>query len=595
MVKGQGIRRDRFTGAMFLRGWIPALASSIGWSLSDIADAVVVGQHLGTVGLAAISLILPVYMINCAIVHGLGTGGSARYAALMAQGKRKEASRHAAGIGVAGLLFSLLTAVLGLVFLTPLLKLLGTVPENGAVFDATRDYLRIQLAATPLFYFANLFNYYLRNDGKERQAGIGSVTGNFVDMALNVILVLVLKKGTGGAALATAIGQVISIAIYLPGILSGSRRNRSAGAESGTRSLLRTAVVWLRIGLHDLFEGMSVSIQYLLQMVFLLLCNHLLLHLGGEEGIAVFDVLQNTSYLILYLYEGTARAMQPVASTYYGEKNEQGLRSLFRIGFTAGIGAGLIVILLAVIRPQILCLLFGLAGSGAEVLACTAIRIFAFGAFFAGISILLCNFFQATGDPRWALLLEFLRGSLVLLPVTLLCSSWGLEGFWWLFPITDISSLVILMLWMRIRRKPLIVDRMIAPERVFRRTIPSTATEIGQASEDLEEFCDRWEATPRQKFAVMNTVEELGIAILNHGFEGRKDGYIQITVLAAEEGCFELHLRDDAVRFNPFSLKGGDIRVSEDLDATGMLLIRKQAKDFSYRHFQGFNTLIISV
>ena len=43
-----------------------------------------------------------------------------------------------------------------------------------------------------------------------------------------VILVLALKKGTGGAALATAIGQVISIAIYLPGILSGSRRNRSA-------------------------------------------------------------------------------------------------------------------------------------------------------------------------------------------------------------------------------------------------------------------------------------------------------------------------------------------------------------------------------
>ena len=68
---------DRFTGPMYRRLWGPAMLSSLGWALSDMADAVVVGQSLGTTGLAAISLILPVYMINCMIVHGLGTAGSA--------------------------------------------------------------------------------------------------------------------------------------------------------------------------------------------------------------------------------------------------------------------------------------------------------------------------------------------------------------------------------------------------------------------------------------------------------------------------------------------------------------------------------------
>ena len=85
--KGSGKKgnenRDRFTGRIFRRMWGPAIISSAGWALSDIADAVVVGQRMGAVGLAAIALILPVYMINCMFAHGLGLGGSVRYSRLL--------------------------------------------------------------------------------------------------------------------------------------------------------------------------------------------------------------------------------------------------------------------------------------------------------------------------------------------------------------------------------------------------------------------------------------------------------------------------------------------------------------------------------
>lgn len=57
--------RDRFTGRIFRRMWGPAIISSAGWALSDIADAVVVGQRMGAVGLAAIALILPSGPVSC--------------------------------------------------------------------------------------------------------------------------------------------------------------------------------------------------------------------------------------------------------------------------------------------------------------------------------------------------------------------------------------------------------------------------------------------------------------------------------------------------------------------------------------------------
>ena len=115
---------DRFTARMFRGLWVPAMLSSLGWALSDMADAVVVGQRLGAVGLAAIGLILPVYMINCMFAHGLGLGGSVRYSRLLSQGKTQEAADSFHGVLALALLFSVTTAVLGSVFMDPLLALL---------------------------------------------------------------------------------------------------------------------------------------------------------------------------------------------------------------------------------------------------------------------------------------------------------------------------------------------------------------------------------------------------------------------------------------------------------------------------------------
>ena len=427
---------DRFTARMFRGLWVPAMLSSLGWALSDMADAVVVGQRLGAVGLAAIGLILPVYMINCMFAHGLGLGGSVRYSRLLSQGKTQEAADSFHGVLALALLFSVTTAVLGSVFIDPLLALLGTRSTDGALYAATRDYLQILVAATPLFYLSNVFNYYLRNDGSQRRAGAGSVIGNLCDIALNITLVLALDMGTRGAALSTALGQIITIAIYLPGFF-------------GQKHTLRFALPrgrWLVPALSALKAGMATSVQYLYQMIFFLVCNNLLIRLGGETAVAVFDVIQNTSYLILYLFEGTGRAMQPILSTYQGEHNRQGMRNTVRLGFTAGLTVGGALIALVELWPAGMCLLFGIAGSASEALACTALRLYGAGALFAGINILLCNYYQACENEKPSFLLETLRGAVLLIPLTFVCYAFGLQRFWLLFLLTEAGSLAVFLL-----------------------------------------------------------------------------------------------------------------------------------------------------
>lgn len=577
-------RHDNFTGRMFRRLWVPAMLTSFSWALSDMADAVVLGQKLGTVGLAAISLILPVYMINCMFAHGLGLGGSVRYSRLLSQGKTDDAIRSFNSIFGMSLIFSITTAILGNVFIVPLLTLLGTTPTDGALFTATGNYLRILLTATPLFYTSNLFNYYLRNDGSQKLASLGSVTGNLCDITLNLILVLFLDMGTRGAALSTALGQVIAICIYLPGFL---------GKKHTLRFVLPRGR-WVTHALSALKAGLATSIHYLYQMIFFLVCNNLLIRLGGESAVAIFDVLQNTSYLILYLFEGTGNAMQPILSTYQGEHNRMGKKNTIRLGFLYALAAGGILIAFVELWPMGMCLLFGIAGSSSETLAFTALRIYGIAAIFSGINILLCNYYQACENEKPSFILETLRGAVLLIPLTFVSYCFGLKYFWLLFLLTEAGALFIfLLLGIGGRYR----GTEIAEDRIFQRTILSNAADVVDVSQALEAFCEERGADRKQQLLATMTIEEIGMAILTHGFCGRTDGYIQITAIMQENGLLELHLRDDATTFNPFDMNTRRAGAGEyfDMDSMGVLVIKERAKEFFYRRYQGFNTLIIQI
>ena len=113
----------------------------------------------------------------------------------------------------------------------------------------------------------------------------------------------------------------------------------------------------------------------------------------------------------------------------------------------------------------------------------------------------------------------------------------------------------------------------------------------------VENFCEKWGASQKQTYFVIMTVEEICLLIISKAFEDGHQGYIELTLVALEEPEFELHIRDNARIFNPFDLETA--RVSQegdyDMDAMGMLVIKQKAKQFFYRQYQGFNSLIVRI
>lgn len=574
--------KDQFTGKMFGRLWAPAMVSSLALAVADMADAIVVGQRMGAIGLAAISLALPVYMVINVFVYGLGIGGSVRYSKLLGEGRRREAQSCFCHIFWAALLGSLTLALVGNLFLEPLLAVLGVGREDGALFLASRDYVRVIFCGMPILFLSFILNYFLCNDDNQKLAGVGFTLGNLADFGLNVLFVLVLDFGVSGAAMSTVLGQLLSLVVYLPGVFGKTKNLR----------LKFERIKWREVFLC-FKTGLSTSVQYIWQMVFLLIANHTLLYYGGENGVAVFDMVQNVSYLVVDLYEGTAKAMQPLVSTYQGERNRKGSSSIKRMGLFCGTVVGIVSSLFLAVFPNVMCSIFGLTGKDVVSMAAYAIRIYCLGGVFGGINILLEGYYQSCEKEGLAFWLTTLRGAAVLIPCTILFAPLGIEKFWFLFPVTEIVSLLLFFILKKIRR----VQDTFDMERVYSRTIEGKNEDLGVMLKEVDDFCEKWKADRRQHYYVTMTVEEICLSIIKKAFEMQSGGYIQITLIALEGSEFELHIRDNAKLFNPFSMETD--RASEegsyDMDAMGMLVIKQKAKHFFYRQYQGFNSLIVQI
>lgn len=589
MERGSDMREDSFTKKIFYRFFFPAVGASICLGLANLADALCVGMVMGEAALAAISLVTPIYMVFNVLHLGMAVGGSVIFAQLMGGGKVKQAVNVFRQMLLMALVVSAALAVLGEIFVDPLIVLLGADPAQGMVYEMTRSYAVRLLAAAPLFFLNMIFYYFLRCDDGERRASVGLAVSNLLDVGLSFVFVLGFKMGINGAVYSTIVGVGAAVLIYLPHFF------KKANILS-----LRLARPDFKVMAQCYRTGFSSSSQYIWQFLFFLVINNLLISRHGESGLAVFNVVLNISYLVVGLFDGVAATIQPLAATFHGERNRQAERDTLRLGLKWGGALGALLLgMVALGAPQV-GRLFGLseemAGMGA-----LALRMYCVGGIGVGTSMLLSSYWQAVGKEHQTMVLTFLRSFAVYLAFAVPLAMGPLAYFWLVYPATEGVSLAIVAVWRMVvnrRNRLQIVNLDEAP--IFHRMLQQDLQELSGLLEECEEFCTLQGASMQQTFFVTMAVEEMSQAIFAHAQESGRSGiYIQITLFQSEPGVFDLHIRDNAMAFDPFSLRTNKISEADSeelaMDSMGVLMVKKKAKEFYYRHFQGFNTLLVRI
>lgn len=207
---------------------VPTILTMLITTFYNMADTYFVGQ-LDTYSTAAVGLALPLMNIMQAFGFLFGQGSGNFIAHRLGRGETDIAKQMGDTALILSFGFGAVIAAVGLAFLTPLVRLLGALPE---LEQNARDYMGSILLAAPFCTAGFTLNQQLRLQGEAAKGTVGMGLGSILNMGLDPLLIFVFHMGVAGAAVATAIGQTISF-FLLMGLSGRLRRWRPSFKLNG--------------------------------------------------------------------------------------------------------------------------------------------------------------------------------------------------------------------------------------------------------------------------------------------------------------------------------------------------------------------------
>ena len=431
-------------GPLLMKLSLPAIISMVVHAMYNTVDTIFVGRWVGTLGIGAISVVLPLVFLIMAATQTIGIGGASIIS-------RQMGAKNTAGTGLAlgnmilmTLLLGCAIQLIGLFALTPLLRIFGT---TEALLPLTRQYFQIILLSGPFMTFSMVVNNAVRAEGNAKMAMLTMMAGAVLNIILDPIFIYVLKMGIRGAAVATVISMAISSMVLLLYFMSG-------------RSEIPFGIGHMRLNTGIIKEILSVGSSAFVRagaMSFTVaLLNHSLSRYGGDIGIASFGVIFRLLSFILMPIMGLTMGLQPIVGFNYGSRQFPRVRQSVKLAIivsTIIATTGFLVILLF---PAGIMKIFTkdpiLVSSGSN-----ALRLCMFSLPLVGCQVVGAAFFQALGKAIPALMLTLSRQVLALIPLIIfLPRFFGLNGIWLSFPVADMLSFAITMIfvWAELRRMP---------------------------------------------------------------------------------------------------------------------------------------------
>ena len=377
----------------------------LGTSCYILADTYFIAQAAGTDGVTLLNLCLPIYNFIFAIGSMIGLGAATRYAILRAQGDEK-AQRYFSISVFCACILAVSFVVAGIFCPDGLLRLMG---GDAGIVALGENYARIFLLFTPFFMCNYVVASFVRNDGDPSLAMVATLSGSLFNVVFDYIFIFPMGLGLPGAALATAISPMLSIAICSTHFLK----------KSNTVAFVRKAP----------------SLRLLATTVF----NFLLLRLAGNVAVAAYGVVANFALVATAIFNGVAQGAQPLVSQCYGRNEMAGAKKLLLLG--CGTALGLAAVLYGVVFgfTDSLVALFNSENSALMAeFAHSGMRIYFAGYFFAGCNIVAAGYLGAVDRPTEASITSLCRGMAAIVVCSLVLSAlFGMAGVWAAFPASE--------------------------------------------------------------------------------------------------------------------------------------------------------------
>ncbi len=408
---------------------IPTTISMLVTNIYNMADTYFVGT-LGTSASGAVGVVFGLMAILQAVGFMFGHGAGSIVSRRLGAKDNETANAVGSVAFFASLVSGGIITALGLIFSTPLLRLLGS---TETILPFAEKYAFWILLAAPIIMSSFVLNNILRYEGKASLAMIGLTTGGILNIFGDWLLVGVFDMGIDGVGISTAVSQTISFFILLFMFLS-------------KKTQCRLSLKNLRKGLPQfktiIFTGLpSLTRQGLSSISTMLLNNTAGFY--GDAAVAGMTIVNRICFFIFAVGLGIGQGFQPVSAFNYGAKKYKRVKKGFF--FTWGVGEALLAAL-AIAGLFFSDSLVGIFRNDPQVIeiGSFALKAQLVALFFQPLSI-CCNMtFQSVGKNKSATFLSALRSGVVFIPVLLITSKFfGITGVQLAQPIADVTTFFI--------------------------------------------------------------------------------------------------------------------------------------------------------
>lgn len=402
----------------------------LGTSCYILADTYFIAQAAGTDGVTLLNLCLPIYNLIFAFGSMIGLGAATRYAILRAQGDAR-AQRYFSNAIFSVCILAVPFMLVGIFRPDGLLRLMG---GDANIVALGMNYARIFLMFTPFFMCNYVVASFVRNDGDPSLAMVATLSGSLFNVVFDYIFIFPMGLGLPGAALATAISPILSIAVCSAHFIKKSNTITFVRKAPSVRLLAQSCQLGISGFVGELSSGVTTTVF-----------NFLLLRLAGNVAVAAYGVVANFALVATAIFNGVAQGAQPLVSQCYGKNEMAGARKLLLLG--CGTALGLAALLYGVVfgYTDALTALFNSENSALMAeFAHSGMRIYFVGYFFAGCNIVAAGYLGAVNRPAEASITSLCRGMVAIVVCSLVLSAlFGMNGVWAAFPVSEAITLAL--------------------------------------------------------------------------------------------------------------------------------------------------------
>ena len=374
----------------------------LGTSCYILADTYFISQAAGTDGVTLLNLCLPIYNFIFAIGSMIGLGAATRYAILRAQGEERAAQRYFSNAVFCACLLAVPFVLVGIFCPGTLLRLMG---GDAGIVALGIPYARIFLLFTPFFMCNYIVSAFVRNDGAPSLAMVATLSGSLFNVVFDYIFMFPMGLGLAGAALATAVSPMLSIAICSRHFFQKDNTVQFVRQLPSAKLLGQSCQLGISGFVGEMSSGVTTTVF-----------NFLLLGLAGNVAVAAYGVVANFALVATAIFNGVAQGAQPLVSRCYGHSDRAGARKLLRF-------------------------------------AHNGMRLYFVGYFFAGFNIVAAGYLSATNRPLEASVTSICRGVAAIVVCSLVMSAlFGMNGVWAAFPASELLT-ALLTLFLLLRKK----------------------------------------------------------------------------------------------------------------------------------------------